>query len=34
MPTETSVFDPALGFAALRDPVEVTDPTVFARDGR
>jgi hypothetical protein len=31
---ETSVFDPARGFAPLTDPVEVTDPTVFRRGGR
>jgi len=34
MPTETRVFDPALGFAPLEDPVEVTDPTIFQRGDR
>jgi hypothetical protein len=31
---ETCVFNPADGFAPLTDPCEVTDPTVFMRDGR
>jgi len=31
---ETCVFNPADGFAPLRDPVEVTDPTIFKRGNR
>jgi hypothetical protein len=31
---DTCVFDPAKGFAPFRDPVELTDPTVFRREGR
>jgi hypothetical protein len=34
MTSETCVFDPAAGFLPLRDPVEVTDPAIFTRDGR
>lgn len=31
---ETCVFNPASGFAPLTDVIEVTDPTIFTRDGR
>ena len=32
--TETKIFDPADRFAPLRDPAEVTDPTIFKRGDR
>jgi hypothetical protein len=31
---DAKVFDPADGFAPLVDPIEVTDPSIFKRDGR
>ena len=34
MPVETKIFDPADGFAPLRDVQEVTDSTVVKRNGR